>query len=130
MKKIFIILFVVFSLNVYAENLKSSDSKLIEAAGVPLYSNSTFAYGNKNVGFRFASSESPEKVQQWYRHKLPRWALYSKYGAWILYDGAPGKGMGEIMLMNQISIQVNDNLPEWHSLDKNMTTEIVISVPR
>jgi hypothetical protein len=84
MKKMFIILFLVFSVNTYAASLQSSDFKLIEAAGVPLFSKATFVYGNKDVGFRFASSTPPEEVQKWYRQQLPKWALFNEYGGWIL----------------------------------------------
>ena len=128
MKKMLIILFLVFSVNSYAASLQPSDVKLIEAAGVPLFSKATFVYGNRDVGFRFASSTLPEEVQQWYRQQLSKWALFNEYNSWILYDGAPGSGMGEVMSRNHVSIQHNDNLPQWHSLDKNMTTEIVIMI--
>ena len=128
MKKIFIIMFLVISVNAYAASLQPSDSKLIEAAGVPLFSKADFVYGNKDVGFRFVSSTPPEDIQKWYRQQLSQWALYNQYGGWILYDGAPGVGMGEIMSKNQVSVQRNDNLPQWHSLDKKMTTEIVIMI--
>ncbi len=128
MKKMFILLFLVFSVNTYAASLQPSDSKLIDAAGVPLFSKATFVYGNKDLGFRFASSTPPEEVQKWYSQQLHKWALLNKYGSWILYDGAPGIGMGEVMSKNQVSVKHNDNLPQWHSLDKNMTTEIVIMI--
>ena len=128
MKKMFIVLFVVFSANSYAASLQPSDLKLIKAAGIPLYSKATFVYGNKSVGFRFASSTPPEEVRKWYRQELPKWALFNDYGSWILYDGAPRIGMVEVMSKNQVSVKHNDNLPQWHSLDKNMTTEIVIMI--
>ncbi|HEY5683676.1 MAG TPA: hypothetical protein VIR61_08385 [Sulfuricaulis sp.] len=128
MKKIFLILFLVFSVNSFAASLQSADSKLIKAAGIPLFSKATFVYGNKDVGFRFASSASPEEVQKWYRQQLPKWALLKEYGGWILYNGAPGVDMGEVMSKNQVSVKHNDNLPQWHSLDKKMTTEIVIMI--
>jgi hypothetical protein len=128
MKRIFLILFLVFSVNSFAASLQPADSKLIKAAGVPLFSKATFVYGNKDVGFRFASSTPPEEVQKWYRQQLPKWALLKEYGGWILYNGAPGVGMGEVMSKNQVSVKHNDNLPQWHSLDKKMTTEIVIMI--
>ena len=128
MKKMFIITFLVFSVNTYAASLQPSDFKSLETAGVPLFSKATFVYGNKDVGFRFASSTPPEEVQKWYRQQLPKWALFNEYGGWILYDGAPDIGMGEVMSKNQVSVKHNDNLPQWHSLDKNMTTEIVIMI--
>jgi hypothetical protein len=128
MKRIFLILFLVFSVNSFAASLQPADSKLIKAAGVPLFSKASFVYGNKDVGFRFASSTPPEEVQKWYRQQLPKWALLKEYGGWILYNGAPGVGMGEVMSKNQVSVKHNDNLPQWHSLDKKMTTEIVIMI--
>jgi len=128
MKKLFIIFILVFSVNTYAASLQTSDSKLIADAGVPLFSKATFVYGNKDLGFRFASSTPPEEVQKWYRQQLSNWALYTKYGGWILHDGAPGKGMAGVMSDNQVMVKHNDDLPEWHSLDKNMITEIVIMI--
>lgn len=128
MKKLFIILSLVLSMSVYAVNLQPSDSKLIDAAGVPLFPGATFVQGNKDVGFRFASSKPPEEVQKWYRQQLPKWELFNEYGGWILHNGAPGINMGEVMSKNQVSVQHNNNLPQWHSLDKNMTTEIVIMI--
>jgi len=127
MNKLFAVFFIILSVNSYAQSLQPLDSKLIEVAGIPLYSKATFVYGNKDIGFRFATSLLPEEVQEWYRQKMPKWALYNdEYGNWILYDGAPDKGFGEVMSSNYISIVYNENLPEWHSLDKSMTTEIVI----
>ncbi len=128
MNKLIAVFFIILSVNSYAQSLQPLDSKVIEAAGIPLYSKATFVYGNKDIGFRFATSLLPEEVQEWYRQKMPKWALYNKYGVWILYDGAPDKGMAEVMSVNYISIVHNENLPEWHSLDKSMTTEIVIMI--
>lgn len=113
-----------------ASSLPNQHEEQIKSAGIPSYSKSRFVYGNPSVGYRFATSEPVEKVRKWYRKKLPSWSVYEdKYGAWIIYKGEPGAGMGElIMQKNQVSVQKNDKLPEWHSLDKNMTTEITIFV--
>ena len=113
-----------------ATSLSGQDKKLIKNAGIPLYSKARFVYGNTSVGYRFASSEPVERVRGWYQAKLSSWPVYEdKYGAWIIYKGEPGADMGElIMQKNQVSVQKNDKLPEWHSLDKNMTTEITIFV--
>ena len=64
----------------------------------------------------------------WYKQQLPDWSLYKEYGGWILYNGAPGKGMAEVMSENQVMVQKNDKLSEWFSLEKDMTTEIVIMI--
>jgi len=128
MNKLFVVFLIIFSVNSYAESLQPLDSKLIKAAGIPLYSKAIFVNGDQDIGLRFATSIPPEEAQGWYRKQLPNWALYNKYGGWILYDGAPDKGMAEVMSINHISIQHNNNLPQWFSLDKNMTTEIVIMI--
>ena len=128
MKRLFIIMTLILSVNALAAELQTSDEKLISERGVPLYSKASFVNGSKDVGFRFASNASPEDVQNWYLQQLPKWALYKEYGGWILYDGAPGKGMAEVMSENQIMVKKNDNLPNWFSLDKSMTTEIVIMI--
>ena len=128
MNKLLVVFFIIFSVNSYATSLQPSDLKLIETAGIPIYSKTTFANGSQDIGFRFATSLSPKETQQWYRKQLPKWSVYNKYGGWILYDGAPDMGMAKVMSKNHISIQHNENLPQWFSLDKIMTTDITIMV--
>ena len=113
-----------------ATSLADQDEKLLKNAGIPLYSKARFVYGNSSVGYRFASSQPIETVRTWYKKKLSSWPVYEdNYGSWIIYKGEPGANMGElIMQKNQVSVQKNDKLPEWHSLDKKMTTEILIMV--
>lgn len=47
----------------YAADLPGTDEKLIKSAGVPIYSDAEFVNGNHDVGFRFATSNSPEDVR-------------------------------------------------------------------
>ena len=129
MNKILVTILIFISAHTFAQGLQSSDSKLIEDAGIPIYSNSTFTNGAKEVGYRFATNEKPEVVQEWYLQQISNWELYAEYGGWILYDGEAGLGIGDlVMALNQVSVKQNDNLPEWFSLDKDMTTEIVIGL--
>ena len=122
------ILLTGWTITVHAADLQQSDISLIESAGVPVYSKANFVYGNPDVGFRFATSVSPEEARQWYHEKLPKWSVLDEYGSWIMYDGKPGAGLGEVMSKNQILIKKNENLPGWYSLEKNMTTEITIMI--
>ncbi len=128
MSKVIVLFLLIFSVSSYAESLNPLDAKLIKNAGIPLHSKAIFVYGNKDVGFRFATNVSPKEVQEWYRKQLPKWSLYNKYGSWILYNGEPDKDMPYVMSVNQISISHNANLPGWYSLDKNMTTDITIMI--
>lgn len=126
---VFFCLISLFTIMIaYANELSSSDMALIEKAGIPLHSDLNFVLGSKDLGFRFATSEPVDKLRQWYQVKLSGWALLDKYGSWVLYNGEPGLSIGEVSTKPQVMILKNDNLPEWHSLEKTMTTEIVIMV--
>jgi len=127
-KLLLVVCLITLAVPVAAAELPAADAALIQGAGVPLYPAATFATGNKDVGFRFATSEDPETVRKWYQEKLAAWSLFDKYDSWILYHGEPGASMGDLMSLSQVQVQANENLPEWHGVDKSMTTEIVIMV--
>jgi len=88
----FFILFACWTITAHAADLKQSDISLIESAGVPVYSKAVFVYGNPDVGFRYATSVSPDEVRQWYREKLPKWSVLDKYGSWIIMTENLGLG--------------------------------------
>lgn len=113
-----------------ALSLPAKDEVLIKNAGIPLYSKARFVYGQSSVGYRFASNEPLEKVKTWYKNKLSSWPVYEdKFGSWIIYKGAPGADMAELVMQKtQVSVMKNEELPQWHSLESDMTTEIVIYV--
>jgi len=82
---------------------------------------------------RIAAGDDPNTVRTWYREKLKGWSLYhdEKIGIWTLYDGPKGLVQyGKIMVLNNISVMANKELPEWHGLEGNMTTEITMALPR
>ena len=130
MKKLILIIALFWSASASAAALSGADSALIKQAGIPIYSKANFVYGTRDVGFRFATSVSADAVKRWYREQLPKWAVLEEYGGWIMYNGKPGASMGDVMSKHQVSVQKNDKLPEWHALDKGMTTEIVIMIPQ
>lgn len=122
------ILALSFSLGLQADDLRSADSTFIKAAGIPLHPAVIFANGSRETGFRFATNLSVSAAQAWYREQLPNWTLYNEYSNWMLYQHPPDSGSASVLSMNHISIQKNDKLPQWFSLDKTMTTEITITV--
>lgn len=129
MKTFMTIILLFISVSAFSQELTDADKELIKNAGIPIYSNAQFVNGNNQVGFRFVTNDKIEDVRNWYKEKLAEWSLYSEYGGWILYKGEPGAGVADLMMKkNQVSVQFNENLPQWFSLDKNMTTEIVIGV--
>lgn len=115
----------------YAGNLPAADQDLIKSAGIPIYVGAEFVNGNHDVGFRFATSNSPEDVRAWYTKQLSAWSLYSEYGGWILYEGKPGLGLGNlIMKIKQVQVQNNSKMSEWFGIDREKSTEVVILIPR
>ena len=122
-------LLILVGMSASAAELPAKDGEIIKAAGISIHPDITFVYGTQDVGYRFVTAKSPEEIRQWYRENLPEWSLMDKYGSWILYKGEEGLGMGELMSKPQVAIQKNDNLPEWHSLDKGLTTEVVFMIP-
>ena len=63
-----------------AGSLPTNDQRLIEKAGIPIYSGAEFVNGNQEVGFGFATSKKPEEVRAWHKKQLSAWSLYSDYG--------------------------------------------------
>lgn len=48
----------------------------------------------------------------------------------ILDQVKAGAKLSAIMTTKQVSIVTNPKLVEWHKVQKNMTTEIVVMVPK
>jgi hypothetical protein len=130
-------LFIVLSLmlisfNASANNsLSSKDKDILDKAGVPIYPGLKYINGitGDMISMRFATSDNVKTLREWYRKKLPEWAVYDEYGIWILYDGKPGGGPANYMTKKNISITENTNIPQWFSMPANMTTEVTITLP-
>jgi len=114
----------------HAAELPGGDASLIKNAGIAIVDGVDFVNGNQDVGFRFATSKPLEEVRAWYEKQLSAWSLYSQYGGWILYEGKPGLGLGDLMTVKQVQVQSNPNMSEWYGVDKNKSTEIVIMIPK
>jgi len=101
----------------------------LEKAGLKIYPGAVFCTGKVKTGVRFATSDSPEKVRAWYREQYPGWSVQDKYGTWSFYDGPPDQGPGVYLSTRNMLVQHNADLPGWHSLAADMTTEILITSP-
>lgn len=101
----------------------------LESKNIPLYPGAIYCTGEPSMGVRFASNEGPEQVRAWYVTKYPKWSVMDKYGSWTLYDGPPGAGMAQLMSAKRVEIKANEQLPSWHSLSSDMTTEVLIAFP-
>lgn len=120
---------ILFLVN--ASELSVNDSKILKQAGIPIYSGLKYMNGitGDMISMRFATSDNVKTLREWYRKKLPKWAIYDEYGLWILYDGKPGGGPTNYMTKINIAIMENKNLPQWFSMPENMTTEVTITLP-
>ena len=131
-KKVVFILalsFLIFPACILAQDIPSQVKSQLESKNIPLYPGVIYCTGEASLGVRFASNEDPGKVRAWYKAKYPKWAVMDQYGSWTLYDGPPGAGMAQLMSAKRIEIKANEQLPSWHSLSSEMTTEVLIAFP-
>lgn len=133
---VLVLSFLLFGQVSQGEELKpqaAAAAAAMEAVGFSPYPGSVFCIGTVEMGMRFATAESPEVVRTWFVESLPSWVLLvdEELGTWTLFDGPPEtKRLMDIMVLNHVTVQANENLPAWHSLAKNMTTEILVALPR
>lgn len=128
-----VISILISGIPVHGEELKPEATAAMETAGFSPYPGSVFCTGTVEQGMRFATSDSPEAVRKWFVDNLVNWSLSSDegLGMWSLFDGPVElKGKGQIFAYNNVSVNENSNLPEWHNLSDNMTTEILVALPR
>lgn len=121
--------FMLWSVGAWAgDDIPADYQAAIDTANVPAYPGSVFCTGDPASGMRLATSDSVETVRKWYRSQLPDWNIYEGYGGWILYAGPADAGMTDIFSSFQVSITENPELPNWHDLSSDMSTEIVIAL--
>ena len=109
MKILIATIFLAITAGAFGEILPVEDSALIDGSGIPIHPDATFVYGNSQVGFRFATSESPESVRKWYLEQLKEWALLEDMGLWILYNGPKGLGFRDFfMSRSHVTVSVNE----------------------
>ena len=130
-KIVFLIILVIWIIPtcLAAQDIPASVKSKLNSKGFNIFPTAVYCTGDISIGVRFATDEQPEKVREWYKAQYPKWAVLDQYGSWILYDGPPGAGMGQVMSGKQILIKKTEQLPSWHSLSSNMTTEIMASFP-
>ena len=124
--------FLLLSLaSVQARETMPDDSRAaFDRVGVPIYPGAVYCIGDSTNGIRLATSDSQDAVRAWYIDKLSEWNLFDDFGLWILADSPPGSSMSDLMSGNNIVVDVNADLPQWHGLASDMTTQIVVALPR
>ena len=128
MKKILIALLLLLPFGLSAEEIPAAETEILENNGILVHPDSTYVYGNTEIGMRFASNKSVDDIRSWFTEKLGEWSVFEQFGLWAIYVGPDGADFGTVMMATQIAVSENDELPEWHSLNDDMTTEIVIKV--
>jgi hypothetical protein len=116
----------VFGSNSMPENTKAA----LDKVGVAVYPSAVYCAGDPVIGVRLATSDNLEKVRAWYKEKLPDWTVFDKFGIWALVDKPSVETMVDLMESNNLVVTENQELPTWHKLPANMTTEIVVALPR
>jgi hypothetical protein len=101
----------------------------LEATGVPVYPGAVYCIGNAEAGIRLATNEPRDTVRAWYAEQLPGWTVFEDFGMWMMADSPPGSSFPERVESNNLIVDTNDQIPEWHDLAADMTTQIVIVLP-
>lgn len=120
----------LWALGVSAASVPPESAAAMEKAGVPMYPGAVYCTGDPTIGIRFATSDAPEKVQAWYRERLAGWTLFNEFGMWALVDAPSVGGLGDLMANNQLVVSHNAELPGWHGLAADMTTDITTMLPK
>jgi hypothetical protein len=112
-----------------ASQLSGEAAQVIRGAGLSVYPNAVYLDGSPDFAAKFATSDTAEAVRNWYREKLPGWAVWVEGDMWVLYEGKPGLNPMEIMDKSRVLVGVNESLPIIRGLKEDMKTEIALSVP-
>lgn len=102
----------------------------LEKVGVPVYPGAVYCVGNAEAGIRLATSDAQDTVREWYVEQLPEWTLFEDFGMWMLADSPPGSSLSDRVESNSMVVDINDQMPQWHGLAADMTTQIVIMLPK
>jgi len=124
-------IFIMFATPVLgADSMPANTKAAFDKVGVAVYPSAVYCTGDPVIGVRLATSDSPEKVRTWYKEKLSSWTIFDKFGIWALVDRPGVDTMVDLMKSNNLVVTENLDLPAWHKLPANMTTEIVVALPR
>jgi len=124
-------IFIMFAAPVLgAETIPANTKAAFDKVGVAVYPGAVYCTGDPDTGVRLATKDGPDKVRAWYKEKLPGWTVFDKFGMWALVDSPGVDSMVDLMKSNNLVVTENSELPGWHKLPANMTTEIVVALPR
>lgn len=111
-------------------DIPATSKAALDKAGVPVYPGAVYCIGDAEVGIRLATNEPEATVRTWYVEQLSDWTVFEDFGMWMMADSPPGSSFSERAESNNLIIDTNDQIPQWHDLAADMTTQIVIALPK
>ncbi len=82
-----------------AGSLTPAQQEALHQAEVPVYPDASFMTGDDDgasMMLWFQSSDSSEKIMDWYREKLSSWSVVDANGMTIVYKGPPGLDIQQV----------------------------------
>jgi len=129
--KILMVLFLVFvvgsPLTVSAEDLSAAQIKILETTKIPVYPGATYMTGDDSDAATvmwFGTKDSPDKIMDWYKGKLPGWSEITANGSRVVYKGPGGAEAKDIPTWPYIFARITDETPG------SKDSEITVRIPK
>ncbi len=110
-----------------AEDLSAAQQKALKSAAVPVYPGSTYVTGDKidaTLVMWFGTTDSPEKIMDWYKKKLSGWSEMTVSGSRVIYKGPKGMDSKDLNAKPYIFARTKDETPEKND------AEITVRIPK
>jgi len=108
-----------------AEDLSAAQLGALESNGIPLYPGASYTTGDDSDAMImwFKSTDSPDKVMDWYKDQLSDWFEMDANGSRVIYKGPEGIKVEDLSVNAHIWARTTDE--SGVSVD----TEITIRIP-
>jgi len=119
-----LVLVLALAMTALAEDLSAEQVKALESVGVQVYPGASYTTGDNEVAtiMWFKSKDSPDKIMDWYKGKLPGWSEMDVNGSRVIYKGPGGMEAKDLSTKPYIFTRTTDETPG--STDSEITVRI------
>ncbi len=110
-----------------AADLSAAQQNALKNAVVPVYPGSTYVTGDnidETLVMWFGTTDSPEKIMDWYKKKLSGWSEMTVSGSRVIYKGPKGMDSKDLNSKPYIFARTKDETPEKND------AEITVRIPK
>ncbi|MFV1956904.1 MAG: hypothetical protein ACC669_03930 [bacterium] len=110
-----------------AGDLSAAQQNALKNAAVPVYPGSKYVTGDNidaTLVMWFGTTDSPEKIMDWYKKKLSGWSEMTVSGSRVIYKGPKGMDSKDLNSKPYIFARTKDETPEKND------AEITVRIPK